>query len=90
MNLNRRVIISGVLLIAAGVYRVVVVKDTKTTLTRVIVGGYLLMVLASLIDLVGGPVGQISGLLLTLALGTLALAILPDIATRIAGRAATA
>lgn len=90
MNLNRRIIISGVLLIAAGVYRVVVVKDTKTTLTRVIVGGYLLMVLASLIDLVGGPVGQISSLLLTLALGTLALAILPDIASRIAGRAATA
>ena len=84
---NRPIVISVVILMAAGAYRVLVVKpDPKTrpgvTLTRVLIGGYILAVIASVLDLVSGVGSQIAGMLLGLAVTSAMLAVLPDLLSR--------
>lgn len=92
-GVNRTIIVSTVLIMATGAYRVFLVKPTgadgtsrTATLTRVIVGGYVLAIIASVIDLVGGPASQVAGLLLALAIMTAAYAVLPDLFSRISTR----
>lgn len=88
---NGRIIVGTLILMGAGVYRVLLVPGTKDpnnttsrSITRVLVGGYLLAIVASIIDLVGGPASAISGLLVALAVMTALYAILPDLLGRIA------
>ena len=83
MEVNRKIVIAGVIIMGAGAYHVFVSKNGG--LTRVVVGGYLLMLLGSLLDLIGGPVSQVLGWLMLLAAGTAALTILPPVAQAISG-----
>lgn len=85
-QVNGRIVVSVVILMAAGVYRILVAKTSSATITRVIVGGYLLALVASIIDLVGGPGAAIAGLLLPLAVVTVLFAIIPDLFSRITAR----
>lgn len=86
-HVNGRIIFSTLILMAAGVYRLQISKGkgggTSTTLTRVLVGGYILALVASVIDLAGGPASEVSGLLMALAVFTALLAVLPDLFQRI-------
>lgn len=83
MHINSPLIIAGVLITAAGFYRVVVMQNTTSNPTRVLVGGYVLVLIVSLFDLLGGGVGQLAYWILLLAFGTLLLTVLPDLGTRI-------
>lgn len=99
-HVNGRIIVATVVLMGAGVYRVLVVNKPATgntsdpnakrsvTITRVLVGGYMLAVVASIIDLVGGPASTIAGLLMGLAVMTALYAVLPDLFQRFAARRA--
>lgn len=95
-HVNGRIVVATIILMGAGVYRVLVVKsatrapnDTRsTTVTRVIVGGYILAIFASIIDLVGGPASTIAGLLMMLAVATALYAIIPDLFSRFSKRGA--
>lgn len=97
-HVNGRIVVATIILMGAGVYRVLVVKsatkapnDTRsTTITRVIVGGYILAVFASIIDLVGGPASTIAGLLMMLAVMTALYAIIPDLFSRFSKRGGAA
>lgn len=82
MGLNRKVIIGVVILMVGGAYQVLVAKKGGS-LTKVIVGGYVLAIIASVVDLAGGPGSQIAGLLIALAVGTVAFAVLPDLMKRL-------
>ena len=92
---NRQIVVSVLILMSAGAYRVLVVHpDPKTrpgvTLTRVLIGGYVLAIIASIVDLVSGVGSQIAGLLLGLAVTSALLAVLPDLVSRLAGGGAAA
>lgn len=86
-HLNGRIIVSVIILMAAGAYRVLVVKQKgvqgKVTLTRILVGGYILAIVASIIDLIGGPASTVAGLLMALAVMTALYAVIPDLFQRI-------
>lgn len=84
MRLNHTIIISGLILMAGGAYRVLVMKDGGF-LTKVIVGGYVLVLLASFLDLIGGPISTFVGYLMWLAVGTVALGILSDVVKKLTG-----
>lgn len=94
-RLNGRIVVGVLILMAAGTYRVLVInhpagnspKTTQgATVTRVIVGGYILAIVASIIDLVGGPASTVAGLLLALAVMTALYAVIPDLFQRITSR----
>ena len=93
---NRQIVTSVLILMAAGAYRVFVVQkpDPKAkpgvSLTRVLIGGYVLAIIASVVDLVSGVGAQISGLLLGLAVTSSLIAVLPDLVSRLAGGGAAA
>jgi hypothetical protein len=88
-RVNGKIIVSVVILMAAGVYRIKLAKPSSSTnVTRVIVGGYILAILASVIELVAGPVAPVAGMLLALAVGTALYAVLPDLLSRINTRKA--
>lgn len=90
-GVNGKIVVSVVIIMAAGVYRILVVKSatkdpnssSSTNLTRIIVGGYILAIVASIIDLIGGPGAVVAGLLLALAVTTALYAVLPDLFQRI-------
>ena len=84
MEVNRKIVIAGVVIVVAGAWHVFVSKNHR--LTQVVVGGYLLMLLGSLLDLAGGPISQIVGWLMLLAAGTAALTLLPPVGQAIAGQ----
>ena len=84
---NRQIVTSVLILMAAGAYRVLLAKkDPKAkpglSLTRVLIGGYVLAIIASIIDLVSGVGSQIAGLLLGLAVTSSLIAVLPDLISR--------
>lgn len=90
-RINGRIITSVLILTAAGIYRFRVMGQKtaagrQITITRILVGGYILAIVASIIDLAGGQVGAIAGLLLALALLTALFTILPDLFARIGMR----
>lgn len=101
-HINGRIIVATLVLMGAGVYRVLVVnKPAKgntsdpnskrsVTITRVLVGGYMLAIVASVIDLVGGPASTIAGLLMMLAVMSALYAVLPDLFGRLGARGNTA
>lgn len=88
--INRQIVISGLVLMAAGAYRVFLMTPktdrANVTLTRVLVGGYVLVILASVLDLVGGPAPAIAGGIMSLAVLTALYAVLPDLFQRITAR----
>lgn len=85
--MNRQIVISAVVIVAAGAYHLYVgTSNNKTTLTRIVIGGYLLALIASAFDLVGGPFTRVLGAIMVLAAGTAAATVLPDLASRIQGR----
>lgn len=82
-SVNRTIVVSVVIIMAAGVYHFFLQGGNKnTTLTRIIVGGYMLGLFASLFALVGGPVGQVAGWLLMLAMGVAAFTVITDLVSR--------
>lgn len=90
--MNRQIITSVLIIMAAGTYRVLLVRPTggkqTLTVTRVLVGGYMLAIIASIIDLVGGLGAQLSGMLLALAVMTALFAVLPDLFSRFSKKGA--
>lgn len=86
---NGRIVVSVIVLMVAGVYRLTVMKTGGGNLTRVIVGAYMLAIVASIIDLVGGPISVLAGLLLMLAVGTALYSVIPDLISRIQRRPQT-
>lgn len=84
---NRPIIISVMILMAAGTYRAfLVTRDPTakhaTTITRILVGGYVLAIIASILDLVTPLGARLASLLLALAVTSAAVAILPDLISR--------
>lgn len=79
MQVNRTIIIAAVLLIATGAYQVLWSRThgqpSGVTLTRVIIGGYMLALIASIVDLVSPTIGYLAGLVMLLAVTTVALTI---------------
>lgn len=79
MHANKTIVLAAVLLTATGAYQVLYSrltgKNTGPTLTRVVVGGYMLAVIASVVDLISPSAGYVAGLLMMLALTTVALTI---------------
>lgn len=93
MHVNRPIVIGAFLLMAAGAYNVLVIQRTGNAkpaitgpLTHVLVGGFILAFVVSLVDLVGGPVGAVGGMLIMLAVITAALLIIPDLSKRLQAR----
>lgn len=84
MQINKQVVISALVLMGVGAYHIVVQKQGGL-LSRVLIGGYLLALLASIAEFFGGPVAQVTGMLLALAVGTALLTIVGDIFARVAG-----
>jgi hypothetical protein len=91
---NRQIVTSVLIIMGAGAYRVLVIKPAPgkhtLTLTRVIVGGYMLAIIASIIDLVGGLGAQLSNMLLGLAVMTALFAVIPDLFSRFSQRRSAA
>lgn len=83
MQLNKPIIIGAFLIAGTGLYRVLILKDTNSSATRVVMGSYLLALLLSLVDLIGGPASQIASGLMMLAVGANLLIVVPDIAGKI-------
>lgn len=78
MQVNRTIIIAAMLLTATGAYQVLWSRShgqQSVTLTRVIIGGYMLAVIASIVDLVSPTIGYVAGLVMLLAVTTVALTI---------------
>lgn len=91
-RVNTKIIVSVVILMVAGVYRLLVMGQKETgqrqasqpvTLTRIIIGGYSLGIIASVIELVGGPIPALTGSLLALAVGTALFTVIPDLFSRL-------
>jgi len=74
MNINRKIIFAGFLLICGGIVRSV---NAKKKLTPVLVGGYIFVLLLSILDAFGGYFSEISGALALLACVVVILS--PDI-----------
>ncbi len=93
-RINGRIVVSTLILMAAGAYRVLLVDKSASagggkagvTITRVLVGGYILALVVSIIDLVGGPASTMAGLLMALAVTTALYAVIPDLFHRITQR----
>lgn len=93
-QINGRIVVSTLVLMAAGAYRVLLVDKSQgaknsgasVTITRVLVGGYILALVVSIIDLVGGPASTLAGLLMALAVTTALYAVIPDLFARITKR----
>lgn len=90
-HVNGRIIVSVLILMAAGVYRFRVMGQRtaagrQITITRILVGGYVLAIVASIIDLAGGGIGTVAGLILALAVMTALFLVIPDLFSRISQR----
>lgn len=94
-RVNGRIVVAVLVIMAAGAYRVLVIKSpgatapsgaSGVTITRVIVAGYLLGIVAAIIDLIGGPVSAVAGLMLALAVVTALYTVIPDLFSRITAR----
>ena len=83
---NRTIIAGTLIIMASGAYHYFVNGGAKsnTTLTRIIVGGYMLGLIASLFDLIGLGVGQVAGWILMLAMGVAIFTVLTDLGPRLA------
>lgn len=103
MGINKTIIVSVVIIMAAGLYTVLVINRegvtkggmdlagrTNSTVTKVIVGAYLLGIVVSVVDLLGGPFAHVGSLMLLLAVATALYAIIPDIANKLGQRNASA
>ena len=83
-GVNRTVVASVIIIMAAGIYHYFLQQGNKsTTLTRIIVGGYLLAFFASLFDLVGFGVGKVAGWVLMLAMAVAIFTVVSDIYSRV-------
>jgi hypothetical protein len=95
-GVNRTIIASVVIIMAAGIFHLVILQTvarigpgnsnkypliTGPGLTRVIVGAWMLGLIASIFDLIGSGVGQIAGWLLMLAVGVAVLTTVGDFVT---------
>lgn len=76
MNLNRKIVISTMVLMFVGAVQAI---SKKSGISRVLLGGYMLMLVLSLLDLFGPPLSTIAG----------GIAMLAVIAAIIASKAAT-
>lgn len=89
MVVNRRIIVATLLIMATGVYTVLAIEPATgsgkhTTLTRVIVGAYMLAIIVSVLDLVSPNIaGALGGGLLMVALLTALYAVLPNVFSKV-------
>jgi hypothetical protein len=83
-SVNRTIIAAVIIIMATGVYHFFLTPGTsnKTTLTRIIVGAFMLGLFVSLFDLVGFGVGQVGTWLLMLAVGVALYTVIGDLYTR--------
>ena len=93
MGVNKTIIVSVLIIMATGIYTVLVIKhgasaSRSSSVTKVVVGAYLLGLVVSLVDLLGGPFGHVGNMLLLVAVATALYAIIPDIAQRMQQRKA--
>lgn len=85
-RLNGRIIFSTLILMGVGIYRLQISKNasgTQLTLTRILVGAYLLAIIASILDLAGGQVSEVVGGIMMLAVFSALLLVIPDVFQRI-------
>jgi hypothetical protein len=64
MNVNRQVVISGFVIIGTGIIRA---AQGKTDYTTVLVGGYVFLLVMSILDLFGGNLSRLASILALLA-----------------------
>lgn len=99
MPINKRIIVAVIIIMATGLYQVLVIKGSqggiggvanpnprRATVTRVVVGAYILGIVVSLVDLLGGPFAHVGAMMLLVATATALYAIIPDIAQRMGKR----
>lgn len=80
---NRTIVTATVIIMASGAYHFLVsTVKPNYTLTRVIVGGFMLGFFASLFDLIGFGVGQVAGYILMLAMGVAIFTVIQDVMQR--------
>ena len=92
MGVNKSIIVSVIIIMASGLYSVLVIQRStdpskrSSTVTKVVVGAYLLGIVVSLVDLLGGPFAHVGSMMLLVAVATALYAIIPDIAQRMGQR----
>jgi hypothetical protein len=85
-GVNRTIVASVIIIMAAGIYHYFLQNGSKnTTLTRIIVGAYMLGLFASFFDLVGFGVGRVAGWILMLAMGVAIFTVVTDLVKRFQG-----
>lgn len=97
MPVNKTIVVSVLIIMASGLYTVMVIHPGSTiggfagaalgerrkTVTKVVVGAYILGIVVSLVDLLGGPFAHVGAMMLLVAVATALYAIIPDIAQRL-------
>lgn len=85
--INRQIVVSGLLLIAGSAYVNFGMQKNasrRKTLTKILAGGYIAILLASFADFVNPSLGALANLILIGAVVTLAWTVLPDLFKNIA------
>lgn len=83
MRVNGRIIVATLLITGTGLYTVWV-QGASGRPIRIVVGGYVLAIIAGALDLIGGPVSEIVGMLLLLAAAVaVGTVFLPDFLGRV-------
>lgn len=84
-NVNRSIVGSVIIITAAGLYHYFLGgggTGTKTTITRIIVGGFMLGLIASFFEFFGFGVDKVAGYILMLAVAVAAFTVISDLVTR--------
>jgi hypothetical protein len=87
-SVNRTIVASVIIIMAAGIYHLFLQSPGQNNiiksplLIRIVVGGYMLGLFASLFDLIGFGIGQVAGWLLMLAVGVAVVTVISDLVTR--------
>lgn len=64
MNVNRKIVMSGFLIVGTGIINA---AQGKSDYTTVLVGGYVFMLVMSVMDMFGGNLSRLAGILAILA-----------------------
>lgn len=65
--MNKHIVVTGFIIAGGGVLTYYFGKEKATTLTRVIIGAFVLVIVLSILDMFGGPVSTLASALAMLA-----------------------
>lgn len=79
MHINKKIVVSGMVIMAAGIWKAWTSKPPKP-ISRIILGGYVLMILLAIVDTFGGQAANITGNIALVAMATMLLGIVGQFA----------